>query len=192
MTSLIARLRERIQNPKLATSFNIYYPNTKPHYPPTTIHMVKAAEDKLGFHLPAFLREIYTQIGNGGFGPGHGGLFGLKDGAPAYDGHGNKYDLVDYYYFCRGQQDIHELHHDFENNGSLFSTGWFDKLVPICDWACDHYSCIDCSKPEMPVLFYIGYGGEFVLHSRTFDEWIKDWINGVDLWNKVMGNAKAG
>ena len=36
-------------------------------------------ESELGFGLPPLLRAIYHEVGNGGFGPGHG-ILGIKEG----------------------------------------------------------------------------------------------------------------
>src|SRR5690242_3913384 len=38
-------------------------------------------ERRLGFTLPALLKRLYAEIGNGGFGPGYG-LIGLTNGGP--------------------------------------------------------------------------------------------------------------
>src|SRR5206468_981225 len=40
--------------------------------PPVTPEALAAAEAKLGFPLPPLLRALYTQIGDGGYGPGRG------------------------------------------------------------------------------------------------------------------------
>jgi hypothetical protein len=173
MTSLLDRIRGRIKDPCCATSMG-----TPPQiYPPIALDVVEAAEAKLGFRLPSLLREMYTQVGNGGFGPGYG-IFGLANGAPAYDSGGDEYDLVEYYWMYRGQQDVPELQHDFAN-GSLFLESleqWFDKLLPICDWGCNHYSLIDCSKVEAPVIHFVGYGGELLWENASFDTWVQVWL----------------
>lgn len=48
-------------------------------FPPTNQAVIKQAEKILRHPLPALLRALYTQIGNGGFGPGQG-LFGVGNG----------------------------------------------------------------------------------------------------------------
>jgi hypothetical protein len=171
--SLIDLIHKRVKGGHRATSMG----DSRRFYPPVGLKVVEEAEASLGFRLPSLLREMYTQVGNGGFGPGYG-IFGLADGAPAYDGGGNEYDLTGYYCLYRGQQDMPELEHDFAN-GSLALTSldqWFDKLVPICDWGCNHHSLIDCSKVETPVIHFIGYGGELVLENESFEKWIQAWL----------------
>jgi hypothetical protein len=143
----------------------------------------------LGFPLPPLLRELYTQVGNGGFGPGYG-IFGLEGGYidPDIINDFQGGTLVEWYFSFRGTDDnIPELGRDFdfEDHFSLFidpepkpdTWGWFDKLLPICNHGCWQLSCIDCSRLTFPVLFYIGYGCELQLASPTFDGWIEDWLH---------------
>ena len=40
--------------------------------PPASAGELAAAEAALGFCLPALLQAVYSQVGNGGFGPGRG------------------------------------------------------------------------------------------------------------------------
>lgn len=173
MEDLLDLICARIKDRRCATSMGA----PRQVYPPVTLDAVEAAEAKLGFRLPSLLREMYTQVGNGGFGPGYG-LFGLANGAPVYDGTGDEYNLVEYYWIYRGQQDLPELQYDFAD-GSLFLESldqWFDKLLPICDWGCNHYSLIDCSKVEAPVIHFVGYGGELMRESASFDRWMQLWL----------------
>lgn len=44
--------------------------------PPATEEQLLATEKLLGFPLPPVLRALYETVANGGFGPGHDGLFG--------------------------------------------------------------------------------------------------------------------
>ena len=50
-------------------------------FPCATVEMITAAEEELGFRLPAFLRAVYLHVGNDGFGPGHG-LIGVGGAKP--------------------------------------------------------------------------------------------------------------
>jgi hypothetical protein len=140
------------------------------------------------------LRELYTQVGNGGFGPGYG-VFGLEGGytdpqiiSTDIISNSQGGTLIEWYFTYRGADDkIPELSIEFNSLGksTLFMDlepspkirYWFDKLVPIAnhgDWL---LSCIDCSKSTFPVLFYDGQQCELRLKSRTFDEWIEDWLH---------------
>ena len=48
--------------------------------PPAGADELDAAEGRLGFALPESLRTVYSQVANGGFGPGYG-LLGIGSGA---------------------------------------------------------------------------------------------------------------
>ena len=186
MDSLLTRISTRIEDPNLRNSTSKYRTAGVHIYPPTDLATIDSAEVSLGFGLPDLLREIYLHIANGGIGPGYGGIYGLSRGSPAYDGHGKEHDLVSIYHLYRGSGAIFPVQHNFAH-GSLFSMHWLDRLRPKCAWGDDMYSCIDCSKDSSPVLFYVAYGGEFSLHSSSFESWIEEWLSGIDLWKKVMG-----
>lgn len=53
-------------------------------FPPATEQQIKETELLLGFPLPPLLRQLYTQIANGGFGPGYG-IVGVMNGYPGID-----------------------------------------------------------------------------------------------------------
>jgi SMI1 / KNR4 family (SUKH-1) len=53
-------------------------------FPPATERELKETERQLGFLLPPLLRLLYTQIANGGFGPGYG-ITGAIGGYPFSD-----------------------------------------------------------------------------------------------------------
>ncbi len=40
-------------------------------HPPLTISEIQDVERRLGFLLPPFLRRLYSEVANGGFGPGY-------------------------------------------------------------------------------------------------------------------------
>jgi hypothetical protein len=194
MPSLVERVRMRIQDPRLTTSINAFVPRQPGLFPPTTSAIVEAAEAKLGFSLPPLLRQLYTEVGNGGFGPGYG-LFGLEGGYtdpqiidPSTSNLSQGGTLVEWYFTYRGMNDnIPELNHEFsfESQSVVFidpeprpgNWNWFDKLVPISNHGDWQLSCVDCSKSAFPVLFYKGQQSELRLESHTFDEWIENWLN---------------
>jgi hypothetical protein len=179
--SLIVKVIQRIQDPRLTCSINKIWPRSQPLYPPTTHAIVNAAEKKLGFRLPILLREMYTRVGNGGFGPGYG-IYGLEGGY-LQTIHGSKCSsLVDIYLEAKPTgRPLSELGHDFTRDGSL-SFGdnineWPQKLVEICSLGDDMYYCIDCSSSAAPILLLIAYGGEFQIHCSSFEEWFENWLN---------------
>jgi hypothetical protein len=97
-------------------------------HPQATPAQIAATQAILGFPLPQLLQDILTKIGNGGFGPGYG-LIGVDGGYADFKGE-----------------------HLAELAGEL---GALDKkILPICNWGCGIYSCLDCGKPEAPVLTF--------------------------------------
>lgn len=182
-TELTERLKERAGNPKRA----IWMYETiefapgdleKLHQslldPPVTSQEFKLAEQALGFELPQLLKEIYLKVGNGGFGPGYG-LMKLNITTE------EKESIVSSYL----------THRSVENSE------WPEQLILICNWGCAIYSCLDCSKPDAPVIRYdpplggleedlLEQGIEFkpedllVLQPEnlSFQEWLEMWLDG--------------
>ncbi len=66
-------------------------------FPPATEHQLRETEQELGFSLPPLLRLCYTQVANGGFGPGYG-IIGVLGGFPHMDGFGE--DIAQGYQQC--------------------------------------------------------------------------------------------
>src|SRR5687767_4174627 len=88
-------------------------------------------ERQFGFAFPPLLKRIYTEIGNGGFGPGYG-LIGLSNGVP--DDAGNTGPA------------IYKLFRDGDPEDPHWK--WPEGLLPICDWGCAIRSCVDCADPN--------------------------------------------
>ena len=142
--------------------------------PPATVESWQMTEKAIGHALPPMLRELYTKVANGGFGPGYGlrgALGGAKDD--------NNWDLVDYY---RLQQEI-----DPETPTWI----WPDGLVALNDWGCAIASCVDCSDPMFPMIGFDPNGldvddpaswqASFVAEGMNFDAWISAWASGANL-----------
>ncbi len=57
-----------------------------------------------------------------------------------------------------------------------------EKLVPLCDWGCGIWSCIDCETGA------ILSSSEFGLRDLEQDlySWFYDWISGVNLWDRTV------
>ena len=169
--SIIELLRLRIQDSNHATDMAHHI--SPKVFPPTTMKSVESAESKLGFILPSLLRDIYTQVANGGFGPGYG-LIGLDDGA--HDDLGKS--ITDLYLLYKQDDPQDHLWH------------WPDRLVPICHWGCAIYSCIDCSQLTAPMINFdpnhyeegISWDKAFIPQRASFNKWFEGWLNGEKLW----------
>jgi hypothetical protein len=169
MMTLVDRIRERAQDPHRATSMSHLDPCQQ--YPPTSPLYIAAAEAAIELRLPPLLHKIYIHIGNGGIGPAWG-VLGVEGHPHAYTwsrtSRRQPIGLIGVYYQWRQW------------------SAWPPQLVPICNWGCSHWSCLDCSQPEAPVIFYLGTRGELRLQSLSFASWMEAWLNDVKLWDVGM------
>ncbi len=153
---LLKRLRQRA-----ATAF-----------PRATVAMITVAEEELGFRLPRLLRAVYLHVGNGGFGPGHG-LIGVGGAEPYISTHESVLDLYDRE--IRGNRSV-------ESRGDL----WPEELLPICDYGCASFACVDCSRRSARVLrfdtdAYLGAEEpcrrkSLRVESPSLREWFEEWL----------------
>jgi hypothetical protein len=165
--SIIERLRLRIQDSNLATDMAMAYSIRSTIFPPANLKSLESAEAKLGFSLPCLLRDIYTQVANGGFGPGYG-LIGLDDGA---------HDDLD-----KSITDLYAIYKLGDPMDSFWH--WSDRLVPICHLGCAIYSCIDCSQLSAPIMKFDPNQHEegqpwdqaYSYQSSSLAEWIEQWL----------------
>jgi hypothetical protein len=124
------------------------------------------AERRLGFPLPELLRQLYTSVGDGGFGPGYGFL-GLIKPVPIGEFAGES--VVQLYEVFRGG--------DPENR----SWTWPDRMLPVLDWGCAIRSCVGCSTTSLPVLRDEPYVSRLP-ESPSLEQWLREWVVGRDLW----------
>jgi hypothetical protein len=141
-----------------------------------------ALEAAIGVPLPPFLRRVYAEVADGGFGPG-GGLLGAAAAAAAYG----------------RMRDGAEL-----PRGRL----WPGALLPIVERDPGFY-CVDCSAPEGRVVDWdpeeLGeFSGEKAFAASFSDEapsleaWLESWVGGktqaeqhAEMMQSAMANAQA-
>jgi hypothetical protein len=132
-----------------------------------------ATEELMGFSLPTLLRCMYSEIANGGFGPGYG-LIGVSGGATDDLGQ----NIIDIY-----------LGKNSPNFQKWFPN-WPPQAISICHWGCAMYSVVDCSTTEYQVFHFepnnLGIADCLMPHDRTFDEYMMAWVDGIDLMNDVF------
>lgn len=144
-----------------------------------------AEESRLGFRLPPILRQLYTRVGNGGFGPGCG-LLCLRQISP----------LVD--------QTVATLYHQLRTARDERGADWAAGVVPFAEWGCFIFSCVDLNnadasddpcvvryEPNMPEQFTYAYlkgapfRGEGLIPERErLSLWFEDWINGLEMFER--------
>ncbi len=138
---------------------------------------VTSDEGRLGFELPALMKRICTEIGNGGFGPGYG-LIGLTNGIPD--------DLS-----MTGPT----IYQQFRNHdASDPNWKWPVGLLPVCHWGCAILSCVDCTDSNFRMRIFDpnvhdseGWADAFFEESTGFEKWIRAWTAGTDLWERMYG-----
>jgi hypothetical protein len=172
-SGLIALIRHRAENPATRTDMD----SRAKLCPIATDAAIDAAERQLGFQLPEALRALYTQVGNGGFGPGFG-IMGLAGG--------HTDDLGD---------DVIRAHLLFaKSRPSRPNWLWPGQLLRLTHWGCAIYSCVDCSKPEAPVIVWdpncwiegnAAPDSAMAQESPSLEAWIADWADGVRHWDRI-------
>ena len=132
---------------------------------------ISGAERRLKFSLPELVREIYTSVGDGGFGPGYGFLPLLQ---PIRKG------------TLRGDSVV-ELYEVFRGGDPQDPTWpWPERMLPLVDWGCAIRSCVDCSTDTLRVLRDEPDVSRLP-ESPSLEQWLSDWIAGRDLWR--LGKA---
>ncbi|UDM03299.1 SMI1/KNR4 family protein [Streptomyces longhuiensis] len=149
-------------------------------FPPLAMAEVERAERKLGYRLPQLLRRIYTEIGDGGFGP-EGGLASLT---PRRVPHWYEPDWP-----CATT--IHA-----EQPGWGASASWFFLTGGGCtmQW---HVSLI---AVDHPVLLWDADGWEPDWDQDPHDglryaapslrQWLWTWADGGNVWDEVLAQPE--
>lgn len=128
--------------------------------PPAAPAEIALAESRLGFALPSLLRRIYEEGADGGFGPAHG-LFPLRSDWVHAD---EAESLVE----VRDKLALGPPH-----------------LLPICDWGCASWSCLDCRTEDGAIVTLCG---EHPLADTGHDlrSWLQAWLAGADLEKEMF------
>ena len=172
---LIERLKAIIRTSRHATGEPTWRPQRS--WSPVTEEELVQAETQLGFVLPALLRRIYREVGNGGFGPGYG-LLPLNE-LPPNGGHDTTSLVAEYQGMkAFSQHDIDEYFAEEEEKPAL----WPERVLLLCDWGCNIYSCLDCSSSELPIFrmdsnenFLV----EWAIEAPSLHHWLERWIDGT-------------
>jgi hypothetical protein len=154
-------------------------PPSEVAFDPIPIKAFEEAEHQLGFRLPPLLKRLYTEVGNGGFGPG----YGLLSIVPI--------SSVDrpipvYYSKLRSRR----------------NAGWPAGVVPFNDWGCLIVSCLDLTnhnddppvlrfEPNMSHAHTIPFwktkpvpATGLIPENDKLSSWIQDWIKGVEMFER--------
>ena len=140
------------------------------------------AEAIIGFDLPPLLKRIYLALSNGGFGPGDG-LFPLYN---REDPNALQSDsLVTTYLALRSlmpEQFTTYWQNSEGDEGEVQLNVWPKKILTLCDWGCNIYSCINCSQQKYPV-FRLDHNASvrrLVLEAPSFQQWLAGWLDSIE------------
>ena len=141
------------------------------YYKPVSPATIARAESELGFALPPLIVRLYTEVANGGFGPGYG-LLGLID--PCQDGDQTVVSLY------RENIAAHE-------NPEVDHT-WHNGLIMLCDWGCCIYTCVDCRSEQAQI---VTHDPELTWTHWTLESWLDDWVRGVDIHARMFEPSES-
>jgi hypothetical protein len=133
-----------------------------PAPPPASDPQVAAAEATLGFGLPPALRQIYTEVADGGFGPG-GGLYGLSDLVAKYR------EMTDEPVGPQGQQWPAEL---LPIHGDDWDLVCLDRRTGrLVFWDLEELDDDDELPPDQPT-----WAASFVPEADGLETWLARWV----------------
>lgn len=170
--ALIKKLQQRVASRN--NLVGLEQSTEHPMEPPVSSKAVQKAEKRLGFALPDFLKRIYTEVGNGGFGPAYG-LIAIGKSLPMHSGE----TLVSTYQEMLTQAKEHPVWH------------WPKRLLPIAVYGCGMYMCVDCAMPTLPVMLFdpnnlddteenedaaMGWTNAFWSVGASLSKWLNDWL----------------
>jgi hypothetical protein len=135
---LIERIRARIADDRPCDIPGEWLPVQNP----AELDALLAVEAQLGFRLPALLRRLYTEVGNGGFGP----VFGLLPLSVASLGEGRTPEVE---FELAG--DYARLVRRYAGN---LEHSWPSALVPVFYCGCTVFEFVDCRDPDGPVVWF--------------------------------------
>ena len=132
---------------------------------------IDTAEERLGFRLHPLLAATYRDFANGGFGPDYQ-LLSLTDGPTSEQ-------AVDSYLEARTTQARTEW-------------AWPEGVLPILNWGCGMYACVDCRSEQGRVLLFEPNPGDpdaaWWIDSPSLEDWFEHYVNDTGWWVK----AEAG
>src|SRR5579872_2241385 len=135
-------------------------------YAPATEEQLHITEEILGFPLPPLLRTVYSQVANGGFGPGYG-LLGAAGG----------YDSTLGYHISNKRHYRQVDFADMERRSTSAEVVlmpdyiWPDRFLAVCHWGCAIFSYMDCETGRI----FRGEGGLFKYEAPSLEHWLGLW-----------------
>ncbi|MFI7069289.1 SMI1/KNR4 family protein [Micromonospora sediminicola] len=143
--------------------------------PPLSAARIAEAERRLGFPLHPLLALIYREFANGGFGPDYQ-LLSLVEGT-------TDEQAVDSYLEARAA-----------DGGSDWA--WPEGVLPILDWGCGMYACVDCRTEEGTVLLFEPNPGDpdlaWWVDSPSLAQWLDHYVEDTGWWVRAEDGDDVG
>ena len=177
--ALIQKMRERVADHRRTTSAANWpgnYADIAESFGPAPLDLVEDAQRRFGFPIPSFLVRLWSEVANGGIGPGYG-IFGVEGGMTD--------DMLDL-----PLPDLYLAWKDQEEWIELTGRGAAERTIPICDWGCNTFSAIDCSTPDGNMLLF-SEGVTRIDHGVSFARWIEDWLAGIEVGSDGYGRVNS-
>ena len=156
-------------------------------FPPTPPAEIEAAEAALSFAFPALIRELWVQVGNGGFGPG--GITGVETGQQIYGEHLIKATLLSRTiedHLLEWVEDEEKVTPQTEKDRQRIESTrkvyeqwyWKDTFIMYCSWGCTFVTVVDCGDPDLPIHALDSF--DIKSHSsKTLRQFWQDWLDGT-------------
>jgi hypothetical protein len=172
LEQFIARLQVRVADPTRRLDEST---PAKPLRPPAKPDAIQLVESTIGFPIPTMLARLYTEVADGGFGPGYG-LLPLLD-SKGSAAHPNR-----------------QVGDDDETIASVYldvrPPSWPDQILPLWNWGDAIWSCLDARVDNGPIITHDGVDGPTVTNF-TLRSWLEAWMDGVNLWDEIYQDKEA-
>jgi hypothetical protein len=118
------------------------------------------------------LTRLYTEVANGGFGPGYG--------FAGVDGCGTDERCNDIVALHRGHSTDH---------WRRTWPRWPARVLRLAYLGCAMHACVDCGASGFPVLLFepnaseeeLGFANNLVPYEQSFDHWVRAWAAGENV-----------
>jgi hypothetical protein len=145
-------------------------------FPPATVDQLQETETLLGFALPPFLRILYAEVANGGFGPAYGlrgAVGGFADATGTivhqYQGLCEGRSLLDFDLEAEIAQKHGEIVVPFDQ--------WLRGLFSLCEWGCAIQICQNSATGRLYRVEPSGDGYHITHEAESLEEWLERWMH---------------
>lgn len=175
MNTLFEKIKNKALNPKTQIDMGEFSKNTIPSK--VSLEQLENVEQKLGFQLPEILKQCYTEIGNGHFGPGYG-LLPLFPQKKNYNG--------------TDEENILAFNEEFTKCEFDF---WTPSCIPLVHWGCGIYSFMDLAQPEKNIVIFDGNnfeedipGSGIFETKRNLQSFLEAWTQDIIIWDEMFND----